>query len=288
MITNNEENKNNNIKRRQHYIPQAYLRFFATKGKKEHLIWVYDCSNDSIKRVSINNICVINDLYECKYFSDECNDWIFEDINSIENHFVYYEGTYTEKVEFIIDSCKTENNTKLNLNIKDKEFFAVFVAQILLRNQLFVTIIRDLALTPTMISEMTEELSIKYPDIEKGFFQNMFRSKMMKDFFYTDGKYSFIKAYSNVYLKDKICFLYSKNKKFITSDAPVVNVFGCKNDIEYDLVGMPISPELFLAFIDSSLQEDYEYSVIEIDDSIVELLNSYQNNRKAVKYLFSK
>ena len=33
--------------------------------------------------------------------------------------------------------------------------------------------------------------------------------------------------------------------------APVVNIYGEKDGIKYDLLGMPITPELFLAFVDT-------------------------------------
>lgn len=57
---------------------------------------------------------------------------------------------------------------------------------------------------------------------------------------------------------------------------PVVNIYGEKDGIEYDLLGMPITPELFLAFVDTVQRVP---RIIIIDDNSVKRMNSKQINK---------
>ena len=57
---------------------------------------------------------------------------------------------------------------------------------------------------------------------------------------------------------------------------PVVNIYGEKDGIEYDLLGMPITPELFLAFVDTVQRIP---RIIIIDDNSVKRMNSKQINK---------
>ena len=54
------------MKRKQHYLPKAYLRFFATQGKKSSMIYAYFLATHECKYVSIDDICYQNYLYEHK------------------------------------------------------------------------------------------------------------------------------------------------------------------------------------------------------------------------------
>ena len=54
---------------------------------------------------------------------------------------------------------------------------------------------------------------------------------------------------------------------------PVTNIYGEKSGIAYDLMGMPITPDLFLAFIDV---DTVLPRVVTIDEYSVKRINSRQ------------
>ena len=58
---------------------------------------------------------------------------------------------------------------------------------------------------------------------------------------------------------------------------PVVNIYGEKDGIKYDLLGMPITPELFLAFVETVQRIP---RIIIIDDNSVKRMNSKQINKE--------
>ena len=86
--------------------------------------------------------------------------------------------------------------------------------------------------------------------------------------------------------KDQFCIFKSCSGEFITSDAPVVNIYGDINGLEYDLVGMPISPQCFVAFID--INKNVSNKVIVIDDEQIMNINKHQYNHSATGILMSK
>lgn len=77
----------------------------------------------------------------------------------------------------------------------------------------------------------------------------------------------------------------SKTSQFITSDSPQVNIYGIRNNVAYDLLGMPITPNLFLAFVDTNVDLNY---LIDINNDEVSKINAYQLNRKAPTIFLSK
>lgn len=80
--------------------------------------------------------------------------------------------------------------------------------------------------------------------------------------------------------------LKAKNHKFITSDCPIINLNGNYKNQEFDMIGFPISPDYFFAFIDSA--KDLNNKVILIGDEFVDFLNSYQVNSKVAKMIIAK
>lgn len=71
----------------------------------------------------------------------------------------------------------------------------------------------------------------------------------------------------------QICIFRAQNSSFITSTIPAKNIYGETNGIAYDLLGMPITPDLYLAFVhvDTILPK-----VITIDEYSVKRINSRQ------------
>ena len=88
-------------------------------------------------------------------------------------------------------------------------------------------------------------------------------------------------------IKDKQAFvLKSKHKKFITSDSPIVNLYGDFNQVDFDMIGFPITPELFFAFSDTP--ENLNNRIIAIDDEFVDYLNNKQISSHSANMIISK
>jgi len=56
--------------RKQHWVPQFYLRHFADSSGQLH---AYNKSNGAFYRTKVENVCSKRDLYEVKYSNIEAN-----------------------------------------------------------------------------------------------------------------------------------------------------------------------------------------------------------------------
>lgn len=87
-----------------------------------------------------------------------------------------------------------------------------------------------------------------------------------------------IVAMADTMEESHFCIFRTQDSLFVTSDMPVVNIYGEEQGIRYDLVGMPITPELFVAFIDAECEMP---KVLSIDGDSVRRINSRQQKPKS-------
>lgn len=84
---------------RQHYIPRFYLKGFTRSRNICHFIFRENISTSPvIRESSINNLCVINDLYEVKFNSaQQSNCFLMR--NKIENNLSHLENYLSANLE---------------------------------------------------------------------------------------------------------------------------------------------------------------------------------------------
>lgn len=120
---------NKSITKKQHYVPQVYLRGFSTNNKQ---IWSYTIDSlDNGKYVPIESICRENYLYEVK---DNEGNWLTP--NWIEKILSKLEGMFAENLRRIEKKAfLTENyRTKCFLTKDEKVFWKLFVAIQMMRS----------------------------------------------------------------------------------------------------------------------------------------------------------
>lgn len=92
------------MKRKQHYVPQFYLKQFADeKGK----IYAYDYNEKKLIHVLPKNICAKRFLYETQWknANENLGKFVFE--NVIENIFQEYEGEFSALIKKLIKCAQT-------------------------------------------------------------------------------------------------------------------------------------------------------------------------------------
>ena len=95
-----------------------------------------------------------------------------------------------------------------------------------------------------------------------------------------------IQAMKNMLGEEQLCVFRADSIEFITSDAPVVNVYGNINGLDYDLIGLPVSPKYFVAFID--VDRNVSNKVFVIDNEQTMSLNKHQYDHSATSIIMSK
>ena len=269
------------IKRRQHYIPKTYLKQFATVGKSNNMIFAYFIKQKVNRFVSIDDVCVESYLYE-HYICYNNGETEFVLPNSVENGYMRYENAYGKIVNTIINNC----DNIISLTAEERSNLTEFMLSMLFRHPMFVNITNEIG--EKMYNgqnDIRDDLTIKFPGIDDTYFKMMFLHLLLENA--QDPKQcSMIRAMKKVCDEDQFCVFKSTKGEFITSDAPVVNVYGEANGIQYDLVGMPISPEFFIAFVDTDV--NVSNKVFVIDSEKTTKLNKYQYDHPITSIMLSK
>ncbi|MBR6513207.1 MAG: DUF4238 domain-containing protein [Clostridia bacterium] len=260
--------------KRQHYLPKSYLSSFATKCKKARMVYIIINSESHCKFVSIDDICLCNDLYEQKYKDDTGNE-IYINRNSIENSFIGIEGKYKSVINKL-DSLHLKSNDEM-ISDEDRNILSKFMALTILRHPIFVN------LSKQYVKQNIKSLSSCG---DSKHILDITTFAFLKYFLSMDDHALYIPAMQSTISENNAFILKAKNHKFITSDCPIINLDGEYKNVKFDMIGFPISPDYFFAFIDSA--NDFNNRVILIGDEFVDFLNLYQVHSKSAKMLISK
>ena len=278
MRCNKVNNAQKSITKKQHYLPKAYLHFFAHQERTTKKIYTYYCKEKIVRYVSVNDICHRPFLYEQKYQSlTESTEYILAP-NEIENDFIDVEGEYVTLVDALIRGVHEKNTIILKDNEINK--IANFMSSLSIRHPLIVHVINSVSKINFRenFSDL-EELQKLFPDVHESFFEAVFAQENLNRCLKV-----FTQSLAKTTNNSKMVILKAFSSSFITSDMPVVNIYGVSNNVEYDLLGFPISSDLFLAFVDTDIELQ---SIITVNDEIVNKINSNQL-RKSTRYIFSQ
>lgn len=255
------------LTKRQHYVPKAYLKEFSFEKQKAPQVYaVFPNAKGSVS-VSIEKICCQSYLYEQIAVDSDSGAHVFAAPNELEDIFGIIEGRYAA----IILKLKTDLQEKNDFELTVEEIGTLrgFMSSLMMRNPIFVHISNAIidklyAQDPKYIEHIRKE----FPDVPP----NVHISHLAHDFLKRQLLVSTL-AMADTMENSQICIFRAHGSSFITSARPTMNIYGEKNGIEYDLVGMPITPDLFLAFVDV---ETIIPKVVMIDKDSVKRINSRQ------------
>jgi len=143
-------------KKKQHWIPQGYLRGFTIEGEKS-LIWQYDKSKGTAPEfpVSVRKICRRKHYYSQKDQNGR------DDRASIENGFQKIESKIARIIRKI---CAQKRSQRINLNSEDTVELAFFTGLLLTRGPSFRDGINDVFRESAQIISRIEYESGRVPE----------------------------------------------------------------------------------------------------------------------------
>ena len=252
----------------QHYIPQFYLRSFATKAKKGHLIFCFDKLTRKAFRPNIRNAACQTKFYD---FTDESGNEV-----SIEESFSNIESKTSKALQALIE------NPRMSTLLPHKETLAYFFAIQNSRTQAF----RD---------DQNEILEIANQKLAKNGFSfptpNEDEEKEFQARFLMDTSADF----ANVLLNMKWILLTNKTSKlFWISDNPIFKYNPDQSDFQGNLglmcagiqLHIPISPRLAIIICDPIGYADQPSDLATTDIDNIDFNNSGQT-LQAKQYIFS-
>ena len=120
------------VTKKQHYLPKAYLQFFAQQERKKKKIYAYFISEKTVRYIPIDDICQKQYLYEQWFtFPGDSNIYMYAP-NEIENSFIEEEGQYAAITKRIID--ETCSSDIVILTAEERRKLAQFMSRIVHRS----------------------------------------------------------------------------------------------------------------------------------------------------------
>lgn len=266
--------------KKQHYVPQCYLKHFAIRESENYFSFCFFRDSSTVKKINIEHICAVNDLYELIVFDE------YVDRNVIEHRFIGIESKYANLCNELLHRIYQKDEMKLTKN--EVETLKLFVSLLVFRSKVMVDSFAE-AMTQHILQQNLEYENIReiLHEIDDKTFNEEWKPylneriglsiahRFLKDVLNPNSPSITVRAFMEM-LGKNCCFLYDKNARFVTSDMPVVNIHGTSahDDIEYDAMGMPLSPCVYVVFFDEC--EEYNHKIIELDSLQVKKINNYQ------------
>ena len=263
-------------KRSQHYLPQSYLQFFSHAGKKEKMTYAYFCDGKKEEHISIEKICNQSYLYEEIAIDPETGENIVLCPNELENSFVPLEGEYATIIRSLLANLNSYGEPRLSADQSD--ILKHFIASIVARDPTFVHLCNYTARKMYDKNDIWfQQLKEKFPEFLDGILLSMAANAMLNLYIHPeDGILS--RTFKATMKNSKLCVIKTNSSVFVTSDSPVVNIYGENDGIEFDLLGMPITPNLFLAFVDS---DENIPEFVTINETETRVINNRQIRKKS-------
>ena len=239
----------------QHYVPQLLLRHFSSSD--ENLIWCYDKTWKKSKERSITNVA-----------SENC----FYDIipGQRENSFEYLMGRAESDIAPIILKIIKERSLNI-LTTDDKVLLALFIALQLNRTK---SALREVE---RINKELLDFVKAGIQSAKVNFEEHSSREVWLSTFYSTP-------TFAN-HIMNKLWFLLESEKKFYTSDNPVVmqnilnrkpnrGTLGLNSDgIE---IYFPLSPSLLLCLLCERSYDILKDNELPCSAENIENINSLQ------------
>ena len=266
----------------EHYVPKCYLKNFSLLENDNYFIYCLFQNSTTIKRININNVCAINDLYELEIFEG------YVDRNDIEDGFIDMESKYADFCrEHLsqIDRCQTIVLSSTNLELIKE--FCVFL---FFRSKHMIDLLIEfcenyIKHNPANWSNIRKEIkSVDSKTLEIEIIPYLDKClsyelayRLMKNMLNTRDLSIEVMALKKTF-GSNYCFLYSENNDFITSDTPVVSIHGTK--AQYlgfkSLICVPLTTNCCIAFLEN---KKYNGQIISLTPKQVDDVNLAQASK---------
>jgi hypothetical protein len=217
------ESRENETKR-QHYVPQTYLKHFSFKKGKEYYVHALSqdtCNKNDIKELNIKNVCLENGIYKLP-FENTRDRMLFERFfsNEVESHY--------DKIYKILI-----NANKKNITEEERALIITTVVTMFFRTAFWKNIMNNLR---EKSFETAYDLCKQY-DRDYFYYKNIKISITGKTFEELKNEYkikenvlflltqlnAMVTLFDSWFLNDDICLIRIVGEnEFITSDNPVI------------------------------------------------------------------
>ncbi len=280
------------MKKRQHYVPQFYLRNFEDGRNKLH---VYNRKKDRFFMSQVKDICREKYLYETQWENAALFLGEYVLPNEIEDDFSRQENEYNVLLKRIISICSDPvNKNALICRHEQKEGIALFAANMLLRNpwsmmQFGVDDIPKEVMENSEIYGINQMLkAMNFVGVES--LIKHANKKVLLDH-KLNGEENMPTLVANDLKKMDMCFLVTQNFSFVTSSFPVIFEFYDTEDgiVHLKYLFIPLCPKVGLQYsIDSKIKCPRNRQVHIPDEAVLEINRLFlKKDSNQIQYIIS-
>lgn len=273
--------KDSNITKRQHFVPQFYLKQFTDA---EGYLHCYKKTNKNIFPARPYDICFKEYGYEVKSaFSNQK----FLLPNEIEKMFCSLEGEYCSVLQNVVNkSLLNSNGTALICTLKEKEILASMVANFITRNFLSIDKFVDENATQDLLNNNQEIKDIDFllQEMNMGDAKPLLELAQKKIFLSTSDE-GVTKSIVDFLLTMNLSFFVTNKSNFITSDCPVG--YNCTSE-ELLMARIPLSPKVMAVYSKSEVSKQFRNRSRLIEDRFIVKLNQDYLNWGIAKTIIAK
>ena len=242
----------------EHYIPKCYLKNFSIREGEDYFTYCLFNKSNVPKWLNIKNICVVNDLYELEIFGE------YVDRNDIEDGFIDIETRYDNFFRNVIANIDKHEN--IILSPENFELIRNFCSLMVFRSKYMIEALANFGeyVADCHPADLSQIRNIT-KDIDPAAVENEIIPYVNKCYAYsiaynliskmldTQSLSPEVQNYKSA-LGEHYCFLYSADRGFITSDVPVVNLYGEPAECLGfdDFMCFPLSTNCCIAFLEDN------------------------------------
>lgn len=239
----------NTKKKKQHYIPQTYLRPFSFLNDNVS-IWMYDKQTQKVQQKGIEKICQESYYYSHKNDNDEYD-------YTAENKFSEIESNFTKIRDKLIKNCNyyNENKNLEEITFEERTHFLEFVSFQWVR-------------VPKVVEQLNSLLDSGFKEIDKNNNEIVTDEDRKNDV----KKYLSLGIFKEGFISDIVNMLNTKDwiisiipddcsEIFITTDNPVLITNAIARNAlinPYTEISLPITPKICISLL-ANQKESYVY-----------------------------
>lgn len=271
--------------KRQHYVPQFYLRQFEDK---DGFLWVYDKRDKKEFKCRSENICQEKLLYETKWENADENLGKYVLFNDIEHLFSEKEGKYAQVISRVLKVCTPQQKKNVLICSSDeKKLLAEFAVNLYVRNPWIMKVF-ELDHIPEEL-EGNQELQAMREVFSQLGFGNMdsLVKAIQKKAFMSDGfDRGFCVELTERLRHVELTFFYSTDSAFATSSFPS----GLEEDDETLSAFLSLSPNVAVIFGNFNCLHNFRNRMMRIEkDKVMEFNKNIVNLSAAqVRYIICR
>lgn len=269
--------ENKQITKKQHYIPEMYLKNFTNKNKK---IWQYNLLHGNYKQVTPAQTGYTEFLYETPWKRTLEGQKRFALVNYLENHFSERESVYGKCISFICNNVCTDGFCVSDITVEERKILAEFTTNIFLRHP---NIMNSIGFNDVSEEEKDttriKELRKLFGDDAETVLIFLKKCKWLDPQF-PGGYFQFVQ---NMFENMCLTILISKQSEFITCDWPILKA---QNEGEIIIFFLPISPKVCICYNKFLQKENVNF----LEDAMVKNYNQLHIEKKStqMKYLYAR